>query len=526
MTRRAMVLSARAGLVIVIIVALLRCVVFVWWADPFFDADQAVTGLMARHLAEGRAFPVFQYAQQYVLVLETWIGAPFVALAPSSTAVVKAIPAALNIVTVALLYLTLTSVIGLTPAIALIATLPLALPGPRAAKDLTDALGMNIEPLLFTVLLWRWRERPILLGITAAIGIKNREFTMYAVAALIAIDVLREILAAIERRRSASRAEPIGSSTLPLASRAFWRGRLVALVACLLTWTAIGVVKQYSSPLGPGTTTFAILADGTDNMAVASSAMCIDPGLMPHDIGLMLTQLLPLQLGVGNEHLIAGQFRASPLNYLLWWPVVAALIVLGAARGLLRAWRLGPSAATWFGLYLMVVGSQAILVYASTRCGHASAMTLRYTLLALLVPVGAIVLALEREARAPLRGLVVSGVAAWIGVCAFAHARMWHAHVVDPPRPAYRALAEYLDVQGIRFISTDYWIGYHVAFLTDERVQPITNFDRVREYVLAANANRDRTYEVRRLNQEPCVGAIVANAFYVCPPIASTSPTR
>src|SRR5262245_2064039 len=50
-----------------------------------FDADQAVTGLMAKHVAEGRAFPVFQYGHQYVLVLESWLAAGLVVLTGHAT---------------------------------------------------------------------------------------------------------------------------------------------------------------------------------------------------------------------------------------------------------------------------------------------------------------------------------------------------------------------------------------------------------------------------------------------------------
>ena len=32
-----------------------------------FDADQAIVGLMAKHISEGRAFPVFFYGQSYLL---------------------------------------------------------------------------------------------------------------------------------------------------------------------------------------------------------------------------------------------------------------------------------------------------------------------------------------------------------------------------------------------------------------------------------------------------------------------------
>src|SRR5262245_18724877 len=55
----------------------------VWRSLPFslfeqiqFDSDQAIFGLMAKHLSEGRAFPLFLYGRSYVLAVEAWLAAP------------------------------------------------------------------------------------------------------------------------------------------------------------------------------------------------------------------------------------------------------------------------------------------------------------------------------------------------------------------------------------------------------------------------------------------------------------------
>lgn len=480
-------------LCMLVLLVLARSLAFLCWPDIHFDADQAVTGLMAKHLIEGRALPVFQYAQDYVLVLESWLAAPLFAAVDNSVTVLKSVPVALNVATDALLFVTLTSGLHLSAPIAFVAALPLAVPGLLTARDLTDALGMNMEPLLFTLLLWRWREWPIALGVTAALGIGNREFALYAVAALLAVDLLRD------------------------RSPELWRGRLVALVACAVTWAGIGVLKQYSSPLGPGTSS-AMRMDSRGNMAVASSAACIVPKLMPQDLRIMLTEQLPLQLGVGDSELEGARvYGERPQNLTwLWLPLVGVLGV-GAARGVYRAWRQGPAPATWFGIFLILVGAQAVLAYALTRCGHVSIYTLRYTLLSLFLPVGAIVLSLERESRSGVRALVVAVIVTWIGSCALAHARLLRQYITEPPPEGYRMLAEYLDSQGTRFIVTDYWTGYHVAFLTGERIKALTDFERIHEYTLAVRANLDEAIEVRRIRDEPCDGAVVISSFYVCP---------
>jgi hypothetical protein len=486
---------------IVAAVILARSAVFVLWPHVHFDADQAVTGLMAKHLAEGRAFPVFQYAQRYVLVLESWLAAPLIALTGQATAsAIKSIPVALNVAAGMVLYGTLRGSARLGPWIAGVAILPFALPGPGTAGELTDALGMNIEPLLFTAVFWHLRQRPVPFGVVAAIATLNREFTLYALAALAAVEVLRDRRWLLD-----------------------WRPRVVAIVAFALTWSAVGLLKQYSTPYGPGTTFDRMAASG-DNLGLAASFLCAEPDAIARDVRAVAGRLLPLQLGLGDEPLLsrAGAGGPSWLRRLLW-PLVAALLLFGVARGLLRAWRHGATPATWFGLYLVLTGAQSVIVYATLRCGHIGVGNLRYTLLALLAPVGAVALALERERLRAVRAAFVVGIGLWAGVCAVNHARFWHALVVAPLPAEHRQLAEYLLSHGHHYVITDYWTGYHVAFLTAERIKPLTDFDRVAEYALAVRANRDRAVEVRRRRDERCAGAVEIADWYVCLP---SSPDR
>lgn len=485
------------GLGLVIVVVLARSFAALYWADVHFDADQAVTGLMAKHVAEGRAFPVFQYAHRYVLVLEAWLAAPLAAVAEGSIPLLKSVPVALNVATSALLYSTLTSTTALGPVVALFATAPLAVPGPPTTRGLTDAIGMNIEPLLFALVLWWWRERPVALGIAAALAVKNREFALYAVVALLVVDLLRD--------RSAK----------------LWRGRIVALVAFAVTWSSVDVLTQYSSPFGPGTTV-AMVGGSEDTLPTVTVAACVDLRLIPRDVWRVVTELLPYQFGVSTGPWSTDRvYGADPQSVPWLWAPLVAVLAFGMLRGLRRAWRHGATPMTWFGLYLVLVGLLAVLVYAVTRCGHVSVLTLRYTLLSLLAPVGALTLGLEREPRSWARGLLISVVALWVGMCALAHASLVRGFIESPPRGAYRQLAAYLSAQDVHFIVTDYWTGYHVAFLTGERIKALTDYQRIHDYTLAVRANLDRAVEVRRDRDERCDGAVVVARFYVCPPNGS-----
>src|SRR5215207_5041232 len=70
-------------------IVLFRSGVFVFSERAHFDADQAITGLMAKHLAEGRALPVFWYGQSYMLSVESWLAAPLFVMAGASVTALK-----------------------------------------------------------------------------------------------------------------------------------------------------------------------------------------------------------------------------------------------------------------------------------------------------------------------------------------------------------------------------------------------------------------------------------------------------
>ena len=66
----------RTILPIAIVLIVFRSAIFVFWPQSYFDSDQAIFGLMAKHIAEGRAFPLFMYGQTYMLAAEAWLAAP------------------------------------------------------------------------------------------------------------------------------------------------------------------------------------------------------------------------------------------------------------------------------------------------------------------------------------------------------------------------------------------------------------------------------------------------------------------
>src|SRR6266699_5135203 len=71
------------------LLVVVRAAVFVFKGYVDFNSDQAIVGLMAKHLSEFRTFPLFFYGQNYMLGVQSWIAAPFFWLARPSIAVLK-----------------------------------------------------------------------------------------------------------------------------------------------------------------------------------------------------------------------------------------------------------------------------------------------------------------------------------------------------------------------------------------------------------------------------------------------------
>jgi hypothetical protein len=166
-----------------------RAFVWVWYPHADFDSDQGIVGLMAKHLAEGRAFPLFYYGQPYLLGVEAWIAAPVFLVAGATPFTLKATILGLNILVAWLLIRELARATGLGGWTALACSVFVLLPPPVTAAFLSRAVGMNIEPFLAVLLLWLTRRRPAWFGLILGVGFLNREFTAYGLAAVVALEV-------------------------------------------------------------------------------------------------------------------------------------------------------------------------------------------------------------------------------------------------------------------------------------------------------------------------------------------------
>ncbi len=439
------VVAVMAGLVVA------RSIAFVVFEQLHFDADQAVLGLMALHLSEGRAFPLYTYGQGYILAVSVWFTAPFIWLLGPTVAALKLPLLGFNLAVITLLLYALVRDARLSPWAAAVVSLPFALPPVIPASRLLEHIGGNIEPFLWVLLFWVLRGRPVALGLVAAIALRNREFSAYGLVALAVVMVM-------ERR---------------YRERGWWRNCLLAIGAAAVGLGLIAALKPYStypSDFVPG------FGFGGWNAAMARARNLA---------GIFLPALAGAP---GQAFGLRGRstFGYSAAPVLLSGACLAALLVIWKGRQERQDHHRDS-----FPVFLVVTSAAAMLTYVAIGRGSGSSSYLRYVLLALLFPVGLLAAALARRGSWP-RHVGAAGAILWGMLSVADHARLLTEYLSSPPPCDFRELAAYLEGRGIETGLADYWTAYPVDYLSGERVRLAgTGLRRVHAYRLYLEAHKD-----------------------------------
>ena len=490
-------------LIALAVLTVARSAVFVFAPAAHFDSDQAITGLMAKHLAELRAFPVFWYGQTYMLGVEAWLAAPVMAIAGATVTALKLPLLAMNVAIAWLLFRGFTRDMGLEPLRAAFATFFFVLAAPITSAHLLTANGGNVEPTLYVLLLWVLRRRPIWMGLVLGVGFLNREFTIYGAAGLIAID-------AIGRRL--------------FTSESISRYGIAFGTAAGLWLTFLGL-RQLSSAAGPGTS----LADlhsrlAGNNLLQVAERLCLDFGAMAAGAGRIATVHWPELFGLEPQPLTdfgieSGVRQGVAGSAWLLLPVVGIPLIRLLRRGSRDESRSAKAdgSGNEFAMYLVVVAALSLAGYLVGRCGVVDFHTMRYELLSVPGAAGLAGWYLRTERS---RGIA----AGWALCCSLifavsvaAHVRLIAEYATDPPFAMKQDLIRALDSRGIRYAYSDYWTSYYVSFLTRERIVVASDdIPRIREYqdLVASHGS-----EAIRISRRPCEGGEqLTPAFWSCRP--------
>ena len=289
-------LALLVGLLIVAAV-LFRSVFFLEFDESYFDSDQAIVGLMAKHLVEGRALPLFFYGQEYMLGVESWVMAPFFAVLGPTVFALRLTMVFLNAVTALLLWRLLVVDARLNVWLAALAASPFVIAPFVTAAHLLEAQGGNVEPFFWVLLAWTLREKPLALGAVLAVAFLNREFSAYAVPALL---VLQFVAA--------------GGRVMPLV-----RPWVLTGFAFLVVFQGVNALKPYADLMGPGSAGVPVAPAAQDNVSLLLARANVDRSALPSRFRALATEHLPMVVGLDG-------FRPHMLS-----------IGTDAARGLARA---------------------------------------------------------------------------------------------------------------------------------------------------------------------------------------------
>ena len=471
-----------------------RSAVFLIWPQSYFDSDQAIVGLMAKHLAERRAFPLFLYGQTYMLGVEAWLAAPLFAIFGVSATLLKLPLLAMNVVIALALVTAFVRDMALTWWLAAVASLPFLIPSPGITAVFLDASGGSVEPLLYVVLLWMTRRHPLWCGLVFGIGFLNREFTVYGLAALVCID-------AIDRR---------------LFTRDTVRHYVKVLAVAAVVWIAVQGLESISSGSGPGTTirdTFT----ASNNLAEVAGRVCISPAKTAAGVRRLFSEHWPAVFGTGVYPLTTFSIESRVTQGLAGssWLVVmtAALGVVAIALGSRRG---RPAAAPRLGQYLILAAVFSVAGYIVGRCGEVSFYSMRYDMLSVLGGVGLAGWVLSTHPPLLLRAAWLAAFGVWIAIQAGAHVRLATEYASDPPVPAKQLVIRALDAQGIRYGRADYWLAYYIDFMTNERI--VLASEAPQRILLYNKIVDEHAAEAVRLSRRRCSGGTeLAPGVYRCP---------
>jgi hypothetical protein len=483
----------------------LRCATLVGFEGPRFDSDQALIGLMTKHLIEGRAFPVFTYGQPYMLGVEAWLAVPFFLVGGATAQMLKMPLLLVNVAIAAMLVRGIERATGLRPMLALVPALFFILAAPGTATLLLEASGGNVEPFLMVLVLWAVRRRPFAFGAVLAFGVLQREFTIYALGALA---MLRVVDGTVFRRDG-------------------WRPIFAGMVSFGAMWQGVYLLKQFSSINGPGTSAEWAPLEASANLAALAGRVCVDTSRIASSVAGLATSHLADLFGASDRDMAAFTINSQLHQGAPWlWPVLGSALALGFVRVAYLAFRQGRrpwSPPLEFPSYLLLVGLQAILIYAVVRCGQLGIAEMRYSLLGVFGAVGLTAALLTIETSRLSRAAAVAVVLLWSSVMVASHGRLASQYVFDPPVNPRRVLADTLVKQGVRFAYADFWDAYIVSFLTNEQVIVATrSFVFIDEYQWIVDRRSD---EAVHINHEPCPGGTaIALWLHVCPAAGGAQP--
>ena len=271
------------------------------------DGDEAVVGLMARHIAFLGERPVFYWGQPYLGSLEAFSAAPLFRLFDSSTLLLKLVPTAYSLVFLALSAAISRRMFGTGPALATAAYLAVppamwAVWSTKARGGYAELLCLGEALLLVTLMLAQSHSRRLALlwGVLAGLGFWTNQLAVVYLVPAIAFLILAG------RHRKEARESP---------------GFSAAQIGVAVVGGVLGMAPLIIQNLSDGFLTLAAL---------------LQPADLPLDRAAQFVRFfrvgVPVLLGLGqpttSEAMLEQDWLLRPAGHV--WIVGLALLILGA----------------------------------------------------------------------------------------------------------------------------------------------------------------------------------------------------
>jgi len=481
-------------LILALIVALIARLILLASGAVSFHADEAIVGLMARHILQGER-PTFFYGQAYMGSLDAWLVALGFRLLGDSVSTIRVVQSVLYLLVVAAGYL-LAWRLSERTAVAVVAGFVLAIPPVNTALYTTATLGGYNETLLFGTLIlllayevthdhtrsyWRWA----LLGLCAGLGWwTNGLIVVFALPAtlLILYTLLKSHLSRPDKSNSSSSSlithhSSLSSKSSVLSPQSFLVGIILAFAAFALGSTPWWV--------------FDITHNG------AAMATFLSARQTGEFAGIGLPDVPPLQraiglLFIGLPALIGLRFPWSSDYFLLPLGIPVVLVYGIALVRLLRGHNpLKPEAR---GLVMGMLGLFGIIFVASSFGADPTGRYLLPLLLPLGIVLGAFVISFQLPVNSEQNPMEVgtryiSSLRRYILFAVVVLVLAYHAAgqiaamtrppgfttqfdlVSHIPNDQDTNLIAFLDERRLYNGYTNYWVAFRLAFLTGERMQ-------------------------------------------------------
>ncbi|HTU99247.1 MAG TPA: hypothetical protein VMF13_01820, partial [Luteitalea sp.] len=256
------------------------------------------------------------------------------------------------------------------------------------------------------------------------------------------------------------------------------------------------------------------------NLATLGGAFCFMPRQAIANVWQLGTSFLGLLWGAAPLPLADAAVQTRVHQGMAYaWPVLGAylLIVAGVVVWSWRTlWARRQTPLAQLGVFLVLVGAQSVGVYAVSRCGPMSVLTVRYALLGIFVPTGLALLAWSTDAPRLLRQGVITAFVALTALNGWTHLQLWREQLAGMPVPNRAQLARALEARGIRYARSDYWTAYYVDFVSQERVT--VGADALSRVDIYERALAQHAADVVRLSTTPCDDGSpeIVPGYHVC----------